>query len=126
MSSSLIAVRDDGRMSSPRPRSQGPTSKRSLFSAQKLDHLAAYESTLENGQVGPGRELIGDVSPARRSLVRGCSQKAYGREQTKPGARPVPGATMTAPTDHVQWAVAAVLATLVAAVAATPQQAPAP
>lgn len=33
---------------------------------------------------------------------------------------------MTAPTDHVQWAVAAVLATLVAAVAATPQQAPAP
>ena len=52
MSSSLIAVRDDGRMSSPGPRSGGPTSRRSFTSAQKLDHLAAYEVALENGQGG--------------------------------------------------------------------------
>ena len=52
MSSSLIAVRDDGRMSSPGPRSGGPTSRRSFTSAQKLDHLAAYEAAVENGQGG--------------------------------------------------------------------------
>ena len=52
MSSSLIAVRDDGRMSSPGPRSGGPTSRRSFTSAQKLEHLAAYEVALENGQGG--------------------------------------------------------------------------
>ena len=52
MSSSLIAVRDDGRMSSPGPRSGGPTSRRSFSSAQKLDHLAAYEAAGQNGQGG--------------------------------------------------------------------------
>ena len=52
MSSSLIAVRDDGRMSSPGPRSGGPTSRRSFTSAQKIEHLAAYEAALENGQGG--------------------------------------------------------------------------
>ena len=52
MSSSLIAVRDDGRMSSPGPRSGGPTSRRSFTSAQKLDHLAAYEVAVANGQGG--------------------------------------------------------------------------
>jgi len=52
MSSSLIAVRDDGRMSSPGPRSGGPTSRRSFTSAQKLDHLAAYEAAVANGQGG--------------------------------------------------------------------------
>ena len=52
MSSSLIAVRDDGRMSSPGPRSGGPTSRRSFTSAQKIEHLAAYEVALENGQGG--------------------------------------------------------------------------
>ena len=52
MSSSLIAVRDDGRMSSPGPRSGGPTSRRSFSSAQKLEHLAAYEVAAENGQGG--------------------------------------------------------------------------
>ena len=52
MSSSLIAVRDDGRMSSPGPRSGGPTSRRSFTSAHKLEHLAAYEVALENGQGG--------------------------------------------------------------------------
>ena len=52
MSSSLTAVRDDGRMSSPGPRSGGPTSRRSFTSTQKLDHLAAYEAAVANGQGG--------------------------------------------------------------------------
>jgi len=53
MSSSLIAVRDDGRMSSsPGPRSGGPTSRRSFTSTQKLDHLAAYEAAVANGRGG--------------------------------------------------------------------------
>ena len=52
MSSSLIAVRDDGRMSSPGPRSGGPTSRRSFSSAHKLEYLAAYEVAVENGQGG--------------------------------------------------------------------------
>ena len=52
MSSSLIAVRDDGRMSSPGPRSGGPTSRRSFTSAQKCDHLAAYEVAVQSGQGG--------------------------------------------------------------------------
>jgi transposase len=52
MSSSLIAVRDDGRMSSPGPRAGGPTSRRSFSSAQKLEHLAAYEVAVQNGQGG--------------------------------------------------------------------------
>jgi len=52
MSSSLIAVRDDGRMPSPGPRSGGPTSRRSFTSAQKLEHLAAYEAAVQNGQGG--------------------------------------------------------------------------
>ena len=52
MSSSLIAVRDDGRMPSPGPRSGGPTSRRSFSSAQKLDHLAAYEVAVDSGLGG--------------------------------------------------------------------------
>src|SRR5665811_745418 len=52
LSSSLIAVRDDGRMSSSGPRSGGPTSRRSFTSTQKLDHLAAYEVAAQNGQGG--------------------------------------------------------------------------
>jgi len=52
LSSSLTAVRNDGRMPSPGPRSGGPTSRRSFTSAQKLDHLAAYEAAVENGQGG--------------------------------------------------------------------------
>ena len=52
MSSSLTAVRDDGRMPSPGPRSGGPTSRRSFTRAQKLDHLAAYEVAAQNGQGG--------------------------------------------------------------------------
>src|SRR5450759_4773653 len=41
-----------GRMSSPGPRSGGPTSRRSFTSTQKLDHLAAYEAAVANGQGG--------------------------------------------------------------------------
>ena len=52
MSSSLTAVRDDGRMSSPGPRSGGPTSRRSFTSAQKLDHIAAYEAAMQKGDGG--------------------------------------------------------------------------
>src|SRR5665647_2614185 len=52
LSSSLTAVRDDGRMSSPGPRSGGPTSRRSFTSTQKLDHLAAYEAAVASGQGG--------------------------------------------------------------------------
>ena len=52
MSSSLIAVRDDGRMPSPGPRSGGPTSRRSFSSAQKLDHLAASEVAVASGLGG--------------------------------------------------------------------------
>ena len=52
MSSSLTAVREDGRMSSPGPRSGGPTSRRSFTSTQKLDHLAAYEAAAQNGRGG--------------------------------------------------------------------------
>jgi transposase-like protein len=52
MSSSLTAVRDDGRMSSPGPRSGGPTSRRSFTSTQKLEHLAAYEAATQIGQGG--------------------------------------------------------------------------
>jgi transposase len=52
MSLSLSAVRDDGRMSSPGPRAGGPTSRRSFTSAQKLEHLAAYEVAVGCGQGG--------------------------------------------------------------------------
>ena len=52
MSSSLIAVRDDGRMPSPGPRSGGPTSRRSFSSAQELDPLAAYEVAVASGLGG--------------------------------------------------------------------------
>jgi len=52
MSSSLIAVRDDGPMTSPGPRAGGPASRRSFSSAQKLDHLAAYEAATGRGQGG--------------------------------------------------------------------------
>jgi transposase len=52
MSSSLIAVRDDGRVTSSGPRSGGPGSRRSFSSAQKLEHLAAYEAALDEGRGG--------------------------------------------------------------------------
>ena len=52
MSSSLIAVRDDGRVTSSGPRSGGPGSRRSFSSAQKFEHLAAYEAALDEGRGG--------------------------------------------------------------------------
>ena len=39
-------------MSSPGPRSGGPTSRRSFTSKQKLDHLAAYEAAVQEGHGG--------------------------------------------------------------------------
>lgn len=52
MSSSLTAVRDDGRVTSSGPRAGGPGSRRSFSSAQKLEHLAAYEAALAEGRGG--------------------------------------------------------------------------
>lgn len=51
---SLIVVRDDSSMngSSPGPRSGGPARRRSITPAQKLDHLAAYETALQSGGGG--------------------------------------------------------------------------
>ena len=51
-SSSLSAVREDARMNRSGPRAGGPTSRRSFTSAQKLDHVAAYEVAVANGQGG--------------------------------------------------------------------------
>jgi hypothetical protein len=53
-SQSLIAVRDDSLMksSSPGPRSGGPTPRRSITPAQKLDHLAAYEDAILRNEGG--------------------------------------------------------------------------
>jgi transposase-like protein len=52
MSSSLTEVRDDGRVSRSGPRAGGPGSRRAFSAAQKLEHLAAYEAALEQGQGG--------------------------------------------------------------------------
>src|SRR5665647_1511239 len=52
MSSSLTAVRDDGRVSSSGPRAGGPGSRRAFSAQQKLEHLAAYEQALEQGRGG--------------------------------------------------------------------------
>ena len=51
-SSSLTALREDARMTKPGPRAGGPTSRRSFTSAQKLDHIAAYEAAMQNGDGG--------------------------------------------------------------------------
>lgn len=51
-SQSLIAVRDDSRMSSPRSRAGGPILGRSYTPAQKLGHLAAYEAAIQRGEEG--------------------------------------------------------------------------
>jgi len=52
MSSSLTAVRDDGRVSSSGPRAGGPGLRRAFSAQQKLEHLAAYEQALEQGRGG--------------------------------------------------------------------------
>jgi hypothetical protein len=53
-SSSLIAMRDDIPMNANAagPRAGGPTSRRSFTLAQKLDHLAAYETAMSGGLGG--------------------------------------------------------------------------
>ena len=51
-SPTLIAVRDDSRMSSPGPRAGGPTSRRSFTPAQKLAHLAAYDAAIKKNESG--------------------------------------------------------------------------
>ena len=51
-SSSLTALREDARMNKPGPRAGGPTSRRSFTSAQKLDHIAAYEAAMTKGDGG--------------------------------------------------------------------------
>ena len=51
-SSSLTALREDARMTKPGPRAGGPTSRRSFTSAQKLDHIAAYEAAMTKGDGG--------------------------------------------------------------------------
>ena len=51
-SSSLTGLREDARMTRPGPRAGGPTSRRSFTSAQKLDHIAAYEAGMTKGDGG--------------------------------------------------------------------------
>jgi transposase len=51
-SSSLTALREDARMTKPGPRSGGPTARRSFSSAQKLEHIAAYEAAMQKGDGG--------------------------------------------------------------------------
>ena len=51
-SSSLTGLREDARMTKPGPRAGGPTSRRSFTSAQKLDHIAAYEAAMTKGDGG--------------------------------------------------------------------------
>jgi transposase len=51
-SSSFTALREDARMNKPGPRAGGPTSRRSFTSAQKLDHIAAYEAAMQKGDGG--------------------------------------------------------------------------
>ena len=51
-SSSFTVLREDARMTKPGPRAGGPTSRRSFTSAQKLDHIAAYEAAIQKGDGG--------------------------------------------------------------------------
>jgi transposase len=51
-SSSLTALREDARMNKPGPRAGGPTARRSFTSAQKLEHIAAYEAAMTKGDGG--------------------------------------------------------------------------
>src|SRR5450756_1184649 len=51
-SSTLTPVPHDGRMDASQPRFGGPTRRRSFTPAQKLDHVAAYEAALTQGDGG--------------------------------------------------------------------------
>lgn len=51
----MVVVRDDSSMSSsksPGPRSGGPTPRRTITPAQKLDYLAGYETAVKAGTGG--------------------------------------------------------------------------
>lgn len=51
-STSFTALHEDARMTKPGPRAGGPTSRRSFTSAQKVDHMAAYEAAMQKGEGG--------------------------------------------------------------------------
>ena len=51
-STSFTALHEDARMTTPGPRAGGPTSRRSFTSAQKLDHINAYEAAMKRGEGG--------------------------------------------------------------------------
>ena len=51
-SSSFAVLREDVPMTRPGPRAGGPTSRRSFSSAQKLEHIAAYEAAMTKGDGG--------------------------------------------------------------------------
>ena len=51
-SSSFTGLREDARMTKPGPRAGGPTARRSFSSAQKLEHIAAYEAAMTKGDGG--------------------------------------------------------------------------
>jgi transposase len=51
-SSSFTVLREDARMTKPGPRAGGPTARRSFSSAQKLEHIAAYEAAMTKGDGG--------------------------------------------------------------------------
>ena len=48
----FAGLREDARMNKPGPRAGGPTPRRSFTSAQKLDHIAAYEAAMTKGDGG--------------------------------------------------------------------------
>jgi len=51
-STSLTALRENARMNKPRPRAGGSTLKEVVHSAQKLDHVTAYEAAMQQGDGG--------------------------------------------------------------------------
>lgn len=48
----MTGLADDGAMDTSSPRAGGPSRRRSFTPAQKLQHLAAYESACEQGEGG--------------------------------------------------------------------------
>jgi transposase-like protein len=53
LSAAVAPVVDDEAMtSSPRPRADGPSRRRTFTPAQKLEHLTDYEQACEHGQGG--------------------------------------------------------------------------
>lgn len=48
----FAGLREDARMNKPGPRAGGPTPRRSFTSAQKLEHIAAYEAAMTKGDGG--------------------------------------------------------------------------